>query len=159
MQAELSQTTQQKTPLVQKIMVAVAMMSVMIGSITAIMTYVNVGFGESFLVTWLSSFILAALVMAPCGMLFMTLISKLVAKVFGHLSKLQQNFVVGMLMAVVMESIMAFSTAINTTEFSNTGLFFEAWLAGFLTALPVGLVIAITMSLTVKPKLEKFMAS
>ena len=69
-----------KTPLIYKILVMVSIITLIGGTLTGIMTYVNVGVTEHFYADWFTSFISAVLVMAPVGFVMMTLIHTLVAK-------------------------------------------------------------------------------
>ncbi|GAL17143.1 hypothetical protein JCM19235_5692 [Vibrio maritimus] len=159
LESNASLETNKKTPVLLKVLVMVSMMSLVGGSLTAVMTYMNVGFGEAFVHQWLSSFALAALVMMPVGMGVMTLMTKLIGKLMPGKSEHVRNLVVGLIMAVVMESLLAFVTAANTIGFSDASDFTTGWFNGFIAALPVGLTIMIVMSLTIKPKIEKFLKS
>ena len=69
-----------KTPLIYKILVIMSVITLIGGTLTGIMTYVNVGVTEHFYADWFTSFISAVLVMAPIGFVMMTLMHKLVAK-------------------------------------------------------------------------------
>ena len=62
-------------------------------------------------------------------------------------------------MALIMESVMAFVTATNTIGYADMRLFLNGWTEGLLAALPIGLTIMLIMSVTVKPKLERFLKS
>jgi hypothetical protein len=95
----------------------------------------------------------------PIGVVMMTLVTKLVAKVLPNYGEKARNLVVGLIMAFIMESIMAFVTAANNIGFSDTSAFTSGWFNGFIAALPIGLTIMVVMSMTVKPKLERFMKS
>lgn len=152
-------TDSMKKPLYQKILILACLMSFVGGSLTGIMTYMNVGFRESFFIDWLSSFAIAVLVMAPAGLLFMTLISKLLQMLFPNARKIFHQIMTGVFMAFVMESILAVSTTANLTGFTNTEAFITAWQQAFIAALPFGLFMGLMMSLVLKSKLEKFMAS
>ncbi|MGJ8646672.1 MAG: DUF2798 domain-containing protein [Marinomonas colpomeniae] len=152
-------TDSMKKPLYQKILILACLMSFVGGTLTGIMTYMNVGFRESFWIDWLSSFAIAVLVMAPAGLLFMTLISKLLQMLFPNARKIFHQIMTGVFMAFVMESILAVSTTANLTGFTNTEVFITAWQQAFIAALPFGLFMGLMMSLVLKSKLEKFMAS
>ncbi|MBU2908028.1 hypothetical protein BCT55_10280 [Vibrio splendidus] len=160
-QATLTPTLpeQKGTPVLYKILVMMSLMLTIGGSLTAVMTYMNVGFGEAFIGNWLSSLALVVVIMMPIGVVMMTLVTKLVAKVLPNNGEKARNLVVGLIMAFIMESIMAFVTAANNIGFSDTSAFTSGWFNGFITALPVGLTIMVVMSMTVKPKLERFMKS
>jgi hypothetical protein len=148
-----------KRPLYQKLMVIITMMLIVGGSLTGIMTFVNVGYSETFLSDWGSSFAIATAVMMPSGFLLMIVMNKSVDFLFPNLGKHTRNMTVGVFMAFFMESIMAASTTANTIGFADIHVYASAWSQAFLTALPIGLFMAVAMSIFIKPKLEKFMAS
>ncbi|MFA0324301.1 DUF2798 domain-containing protein [Vibrio splendidus] len=160
-QATLTPTLpdQKGTPVLYKILVMMSLMLTIGGSLTAVMTYMNVGFGEAFIGNWFSSLALAVVIMMPIGMVMMTLVTKLVDKVLPNYGEKARNLIVGLIMAFIMESIMAFVTAVNNIGFSDTSAFTSGWFNGFIAALPIGLTIMVVMSMTVKPKLERFMKS
>ncbi|PMG15114.1 hypothetical protein BCU98_18810 [Vibrio splendidus] len=160
-QAALTPTLpeQKGTPVLYKILVMMSLMLTIGGSLTAVMTYMNVGLGEAFIGNWLSSLALVVVIMMPMGAVMMALITKAVARVFTTYGEKVRNLIVGLSMAFIMESIMAFVTAANNIGFSDTAAFTSGWFNGFITALPVGLTIMVVMSMTVKPKLERFMKS
>ncbi|MDO6561797.1 DUF2798 domain-containing protein [Amphritea sp. 1_MG-2023] len=147
-----------KTPLIYKALVVVSIMSVMGGSLTGVMTYMNVGYANTFYSDWLSSF-LAALILMPVGFLLMGLITKLVALWLPNANAHARNLVTGGMMACIMESMMAFSTTANTLGFSNFADFLTGWSFSFLAALPLGLTLMMVISLTVKPKIELYLKS
>lgn len=150
---------QKTTPVLLKILVMASLMTFIGGTLTGVMTYMNVGFGDSFVRSWVSSFTLVALVMMPIGFGMMTLMTKLIGALLPNQSETARNLLVGLVMAVIMESLMAFITAANNIGFSDTSAFTTGWFNGFLAALPIGLTIMIVMSLTIKPKIEKFLKS
>ncbi|WP_262501097.1 DUF2798 domain-containing protein [Pseudoalteromonas fuliginea] len=62
-------------------------------------------------------------------------------------------------MALIMESVMAFVTATNDIGYADMRAFVTGWAEGLLAALPIGLTIMLIMSVTVKPKIERFLKS
>ncbi|OBT30472.1 DUF2798 domain-containing protein [Vibrio splendidus] len=160
-QATLTPTLpeQKATPVLHKALVMMSLMLTIGGSLTAVMTYMNVGFGEAFISNWLSSLALVVVIMIPIGMVMMTLVTKVTAKALPNYGEKPRNLIVGLIMAFIMESIMAFVTAANNIGFSDTSAFTSGWFNGFIAALPIGLTIMVVMSMTVKPKLERFMKS
>lgn len=153
------QQTQKIKPskLLSKIGVVASIMIVVMGSLTAVMTYMNVGFSETFLTDWLSTFALAALVMAPLGFSMMWLLNKLVDTFLSQYSNTVKNIFIGVLMAVIMEGTMSAVSVGNNLGFVSLSSFSTAWMRAFSAALPVGLVITVIMTMTVKPRLTKFM--
>ncbi|WP_411990789.1 DUF2798 domain-containing protein [Agarivorans sp. DSG3-1] len=146
-------------PLFYKILVVLAMMSVIAGTLTGVMTYIQVGYSDSFVVIWLEAFLTTAVILMPVGLVMMSLVSKLIAKLLPHIAESARNPIVGVIMAVIMESIMAFTTTAKNIGFANRSEFASAWLEVFLVALPVGLSLMLIISMTVKPKIEKFLKS
>ena len=154
----LLNTNGKKTPLLHKVLVVLAIMTVMGGLLTGIMTYMNVGYTSSFFVDW-SKALLSAFAVMPIGILLIGLITKGVNRLLPDMKAHKRNLIVGVLMACAMESMLAFSTATNTIGFSDTAAFLHGWLVGFLAALPVGVTLMIIISLTIKPKIETFLKS
>jgi hypothetical protein len=148
-----------KTPIIYKIMVMVSIIVFVDGSLTGIMTYTNVGITEHFYMDSFTSFLSAVLVMAPVGLAMTALMNTLVAKLLPKASELKRNLVISVFMALTMESLMAFVTASNNIGFANMRLFYTAWVEGLLAVLPIGLTLMLVMSVTVKPKLERFLKS
>lgn len=152
-------TDSPKRPLYQKILVIAGLTSLVGGTLTGIMTYMNVGLRESFWSDWLSSFAIAVLVMAPTGLLFMTLTSRFLRRAIPNSNKTLHQLITGFFMAFFMESILAASTTANLLGFTDIAAFVAAWQQAFITALPFGLFMALMMSLVLKPKLDRFMTS
>lgn len=146
-------TDSPKRPLYQKILVITALMSLIGGTLTGIMTYTNVGIRESLWSDWLSSFGVAVLVM-PTGLLFMTLVTTFLQRIMPNASKALHQLITGLAIALLMESILAASTTANLLGFGNMAAFVGAWQHAFIAALPFGLFIALMMSFILKPKLE-----
>ncbi len=148
-----------KTPIIYKVLVVLAMMTVMGGSLIGLMTYVNIGYSDTFFNDWLMSFLLAAVTVMPAGFIFMALFTYVVQRCLPNTSEKMRNIIVGVLMAITMESAMALSTAINNIGFSSNAALFNHWLDALLAALPLGLTLMIITSLTIKPKIEHFLKS
>ncbi|MDN2662537.1 DUF2798 domain-containing protein [Psychromonas sp. 14N.309.X.WAT.B.A12] len=157
-QNEQTGLTATKTPLSHKVFVILCLLGFFTGTLTAIMTYMNLGYTEHFLMDWFSSF-LSSLLVIPIGFLVMAVITKLINQKYPLLSELQRNLITGTIMAVIMEAVMSCSTAINNIGLADLGNFYQGWLAGYLGSLPVGLAIMVIMSLTIKPKIEAFIRS
>ncbi|EGL54217.1 hypothetical protein MAMP_00606 [Methylophaga aminisulfidivorans MP] len=155
----IKNTEATKRPSYIKILVIASIMMTVGGTLTAIMTYKNVGLTENFMTQWLSSFVIATVIMMPIGWLFMSLIGKVVQFFMSNSKTTHQQLVTGLSMALIMETVMAISTTANTLGFSNTTTFISAWAQAFITALPFGLFMSVMMSLFFKPRLAKFLAS
>lgn len=142
----------------QKIGVIAGLVIIIGGFLTLLMTWKNLGFSDGFMGAWLSSFALCVLCIAPIGGVIALIINHLVNLLFSRLSPVKRNIVFGLLMAVLMESIMAVVTTVNLHGFMMLKEFVDFWLATFVSALPAGLVISVLMSLVIKPKLAAFWA-
>ncbi|WP_394213313.1 DUF2798 domain-containing protein [Psychrobacter piscatorii] len=142
----------------KKILVIFSIVAVIGGTLTFVMTWNNLGFGDGFLRAWLSSFALCVICIAPIGGVIALLINKILRAVLPDISTVQMNVIFGLCMAVIMESIMAVVTTINLNDFSDWHHFLSMWIASLLTALPIGIFFSIILSLIIKPKLELFWA-
>ncbi|XPF93228.1 DUF2798 domain-containing protein [Colwellia sp. RE-S-Sl-9] len=135
--------------------IMLSFMLLMVGTITAIMTLINLQPSQSFLNTWVDTFTFAFLVMLPVGGAIFITISKCINQFFSTWSSLQKNLLQGILMAVIMESLMAVVSILNSHSYESITEFSGYFLNTLLYALPVGLALSCFMSLVVKPKLEK----
>ena len=147
-----------KTPLLYKILLILAMMTVIGGLLIGVMTYMNVGYSNTFFHDW-SRALLAAFAIMPIGILLMGLLTKTINQMLPNTQAYKRNLITGVLMACIMESMLAFSTAAKTIGFADQATFLNGWLQGFLVALPVGLTLMIIISMTIKPKIEAFLKS
>ena len=82
-------TSANKTPIWKKVAIIATMMAFIGGPLTGVMTYMNIGLIDGFALAWLKSFALSMLVMAPVGIIMMTLFEKLVTSLWPNLSKLK----------------------------------------------------------------------
>lgn len=142
----------------KKIFIIFSIVAVIGGTLTFVMTWNNLGFGDGFLRAWLSSFALCVICIAPIGGVIALLINKILRALLPDISTVQMNVIFGLCMAVIMESIMAVVTTINLNDFSDWHHFLSMWIASLLTALPIGIFFSIILSLVIKPKLELFWA-
>ena len=144
--------------LLKKIFVMMGMMTLMGAVFTAIMTYVNIGFTDEFFQMWSKSLFFAVIFMMPLGGIIMFLSNKFIKSIFPNLRYILQNILVGICMALSMESIMAISTTINIIGYPNFDIFSSFWLKSYLAALPFALVFSPIMTILIKPKLEAYLA-
>ncbi|WP_239502535.1 DUF2798 domain-containing protein [Vibrio astriarenae] len=147
------------TPLYKKVLVVAGMMTLMGGTLTGVMTYMNLGYSDSFFNSWMSAFVTTALVMMPIGVTLMTLITKLLGTLLPNIKESHRNIIVGLIMAVTMESIMAFTTTAKNLGFVDNPDFGNQWATSFFAALPVALTLMVTISMTIKPKIERYLRS
>ncbi len=144
--------------MLQKIAIIACLVMVMGGTLTFVMTWRNLGFGEGFMMAWLSSFALCVLCIAPIGGVISYLVHHLVDGALPNISKLKQDLVFGLIMALIMESIMAIVTTLNVHGLLALEAFIKQWSTTLLTALPMGIVFSIVMSLVIKRRLAAFWA-
>lgn len=123
----------------------------------SIMTYVNIGFSEEFFERVVKSLLLATLVMIPLGWSVMYVCNKIVTSLFPNLGDIIQNIMIGILIAIVMEAIMAISTTLNIDGYHGLTQFFNFWFKTYLAALPFALIFSPIMTIFIKPKLEAYL--
>ena len=155
----MQSTEQKKTPLLVKLLAVASMMTMMGGTLTGVMTYMNLGFTDSFFTDWLSSFLLAAVTVMPLGFTLMALLTKLAETLLPNTGEKIRNVLIGLTMACIMESGIALSTAINNIGINDLSALYSAWLQAVLGALPVALTLMVIVSLTIKPKIEALLKS
>jgi uncharacterized membrane protein YkgB len=79
-----------KTPVIYKVLLVLGMMSVIGGTLTGVMTYMNVGYTDTFFTDWRNAF-LSALVVMPVGFIMMALLTKLFEKLFPDIHHHKRN--------------------------------------------------------------------
>lgn len=142
----------------QKIAIIASLVIVMGGSLTFLMTWRNLGFSDGFIGAWLSSFALCIVCIAPIGGIISFLVHRLVNAMWPNLSKLANSVVFGLIMATIMECIMAVVTTINLHGLLGLRELAQFWAATFAAALPAGIVFSVIISVIVKPRLMAFWA-
>ena len=142
----------------EKILIIACLVMMIGGTLTFVMTWRNVGFGEAFLFAWLSSFALCVLCIAPIGGVISYLVHKLINALVPRLHKIQQDIIFGLIMALIMESIMAIVTTLNLHGWMAVESFIDKWSATFVAALPMGIFFSILMSLVIKRRLAAYWA-
>ncbi|GEA50006.1 hypothetical protein VIN01S_08100 [Vibrio inusitatus NBRC 102082] len=151
-------TSEEKsTPLFLKVLAVIGIMILMGGSITGLMTYLNQGYSELFFAQWIRAFLTAAVTVMPLGFALMALLTKLAERYLPNSSEKVRNVLIGVIMAMVMESGMAFSTAINSVGVIDTSRLVNIWLETLISALPLALLLMAVVSITLKPKVERFL--
>lgn len=143
----------------KKILLVAAMVTLVGGTFTGIMTYSNIGFSDAFASQWAFSFIQAVCVIFPMGVAVMWVMHQVIEGLFDGLSSLYKNLIFGFGMALSMEAIMALSTTYRNIGLGDWQKFSQAFLASYLMVLPVALVLSPIMTLLIKPKMEAFLAS
>lgn len=130
----------------------------MCGIFTAIMTYVNIGFSDLFFIKWYSSLFFSLLIMMPLGGIIMFMANKIIKIYFSSLRVFIQNILIGIVIALFMEAIMAIITTMNILGYPDFNQFSSYWLRSYLLALPFALVISPLMTIFIKPKLDAYLA-
>jgi len=136
-----------------------SIMTVIGGSLTGVMTYFTLGLTDSFMSDWLQAFFTAVCLMIPAGFTFMMFLNFVVGRLLPDMSEIKKNMLIGIIMALFMEAVMAIGSAATNVGFNDITIFADVWLQAYLTALPLGMIIAVVMTLTLKPKIQRFMAS
>lgn len=144
-------------PPFKKIAVMASVGLTMTGVITSVMTWWNLPAGDSFLGAWLKAWLVTFLVMLPMGLILFTAVDRMLKAVFPDIGTLSRGLATGFCMALLMESVMASSVTLRLHGLSAD--FPSIWLSNFLVSLPIGLAMGMAMSLVVKPRLDRYLAS
>ncbi|MEP2983704.1 MAG: DUF2798 domain-containing protein [Sulfitobacter sp.] len=149
--------TSRHPSLISKVGAVLAVMGSVAGLLTAIMTWANVGFDQTFLHDWVLSFAKAFFVLMPIALLLMMFLGKLAERRLPGVSPVRRNIGLGLVMSVIMQSFVAAIAAGTAVGFSEGMVFRQAWTAAFVTAFPVGLAVALLLTLVIKPRLESYL--
>ena len=144
--------------LAKKILTIAPIVIALGGTLTFIMTWRSIGFTDTFISSWASSFALCVLCVAPLGGFISYLIHRAINNIAPRLSTIQKNVAFGVCMAFIMELIMGAVTTWNLHGFTAS-VFANQWFSAFLAALPIGILFSVAMALVIKPRLEAFLAS
>lgn len=147
-----------RVPAIKKLAIVLSVMATIAGTLTGIMSWANVGLTDALAPTWLRSFVTAMVVMVPLAGLLMVALGGLVQRVLPTWSALHKNLLIGLTMSVVMQSIMAAITGFNAVGLGDMTQLKAAWTHAFTTAFPVGLMLALTLTTVVKPRLERLLS-
>lgn len=134
-------------------------MASLIGTLTAIMSYVNLLPSQDFLTTWLTAFSFAFIIILPLGIVMFFSINKLIGRLFPSLSSIQKKIFQGFLMAVIMELILAVVTTFINHGYQHASHFLDIVFNSFIYAIPVGVTFSLLMTLVLQPKLARFLVT
>ncbi|WP_440874191.1 hypothetical protein [Thalassotalea sp. PLHSN55] len=134
--------------------IILVIMLALIGTLTAIMTWVNLLPTQNFIEAWTNALTFAFLVMLPFGAVSFYTINKLIKRFFLSWSTTQKNLLQGVMMAIIIESAMAIVTVVSNFNVELNAHYLQLIFNSLLYALPVGLCFSIVMTLVVKPKVE-----
>lgn len=143
----------------KNLFVMLSVMFVLVGTITAIMTWANLLPSQSFFNTWVSSFLFTFIILLPIGGIIFVTLNKLINLYFSAWADVQKNLLQGVLMAIIMESIMAIILTINNGGYESLTQFSQLFFNSLFYALPVGLTFALTMTLVIKPRIQAYLAN
>lgn len=138
-------------PLVAKLAILLAVMSSVAGILTGLMTWANTGFSDAFLPNWGISFLKALFVLLPFAFLLMGLFDRILMRLLPNQKQMARRIVLGLIMAVIMQSLMAAITAGTESAFGDFAVFKGLWLNAFVTAFPIGLTLALILTTSVRP--------
>jgi len=124
--------------------------------LSGLMTWINVGFGPGFGWMWLKAFAFALPVL-PIGLLVMTLMQRLAAPLTGPKPGWAFKCVLALGTAIVMETLVS-SAVTYSTHGLGAGFGYQ-WAEAFVRSLPVGVLIGLTMSFVIRPRLARWMAA
>ncbi|VCU71604.1 hypothetical protein PIGHUM_03690 [Pigmentiphaga humi] len=120
--------------------------------LSLVMTAINYGFKESFAHNWLKGFIVAFIII-PLALRLIPFIAKCVRAAIGDCSPLLLRSVVAVCVAAMMEGVIAF--AVTLAQHGVESGWTVLWATTFVKALPLGLLIGITMTFFVQPRMQR----
>lgn len=119
-------------------------------------TALNYGFGAAFIQNWAKGF-LVAFIIIPLALRLIPTVASSVRAVAGNRSIFAIRCMVAVCVAALMEGLIAF--AVTLAQYGLASGWLMVWAATFVKALPLGLVIGVTMTFFVQPRMQKLAAS
>ncbi|MGH1465347.1 MAG: hypothetical protein ACRBBQ_08280 [Cognatishimia sp.] len=135
----------------------VSLVLVITAILTSVMTYNKLPVGESFLQTWLPTWLFTAVIMAPFGVGMFMASGWVFDRLFSGLPYIMRAILQGLTIAAFMESIMAATTAYRLHGF--VAGYGDVWVSNLLISLPFALAISAVMNIFIKGKLDAYLAS
>lgn len=124
--------------------------------LSLVMTLINYGIQGEFLQHWAKAFVVAFVVI-PVALRLIPIVAKNVGRLLGYGNPLLLRSVVAVCVAVTMEATISFAVTLAQHGFSAGWSLL--WANTFLKALPVGLMIGVTMTFFVQPRMQKLAAA
>ena len=124
--------------------------------LSGLITWLNIGWADDFVARWMRAFFTALPVM-PVGLIIMSGLDRVLSPRLAAWPRVAAKVALALCTGLVMEFMMA--TAVT---YSNNGLgagFIAQWAMAFVKSLPVGVLIGLTMSFLIKPRLDRWMAA
>ncbi|WP_448554828.1 hypothetical protein [Thalassotalea montiporae] len=128
---------------------------VLIAIIITIMTWVNLSTLRGFFEAWSRAFFFATVTVLPIGGLMFLALYQFIGRVFGKWPAMLRNLLIGIVMTLILESIMALTTTASIQNFQSINEFFDLYMMSFLYALPVGLLYASLTAVMVNFEVEQ----
>lgn len=120
--------------------------------LSGVITWINLGWVDGFVVRWLQAFV-TALPVLPFGFVTLMTLEQLLRPCLRVLPNVMAGVLLALCSAVVMETLMACAVTL-----SNHGLgqdFTTQWAAAFWRSLPVGVLIGLLMTFVIKPRMAR----
>lgn len=143
--------------ILKKIGVMVAFILVMTGLITSVMSYFARNESQGFFEVWLPTWAMVGLLIAPIGFTLFWASGRLIDRVLPNASYAVRTVLQGVIMALIMESLMAGVTTYQVQGFDAE--FAAVWLRALLAGLPVAAVMSVLGTLVIKPRMEALMTA
>jgi Protein of unknown function (DUF2798) len=123
--------------------------------ISAVVTWVQLGFAPDFFDRWWRAAALSIAVMLPSGALVMAGVSVLVRRVLAGRSVWAQRSAMALGMGLAMEAV---ASALSTITNLGSANFMAHWAHAYLRAAPLALVIGPVMAFVIRPWIERRLA-
>lgn len=121
-----------------------------------VMTAINYGLKGAFFQNWAKGFIVAFIII-PLALRLIPIIARGVRVVVGHTTPFVLRSVVAVCVAVMMEGLIAL--AVTLAQHGFTSGWPVVWVTTFVKALPLGLLVGVTMTFIVQPRMQRLAAS
>lgn len=120
------------------------------------MTAINYGFHEAFFHNWAKGFVVAFIII-PFALRLIPVVAKGIRAIVGNRTPFVLRSMVAVCVAVMMEGFIAF--AVTLAQHGLASDWPVLWANTFVQALPLGLLIGVTMTFFVQPHMQRLAAA
>lgn len=130
------------------IMIGVAM------ALTAVMTWVTIGFSETFLVAWMTSLAKVVIMLLPFSLLLTRTLGRTLVLLLPNMAPVPRSILLGLMMAIVVHALMALITTATITGFHDMELLHGLWANAAVMTFPICLMLVLLMLVFLRPRME-----
>ncbi len=117
-----------------------------------VMTLINFGFSGNFIHNWIKGFVVAFFII-PLALSLIPIVANAIRLMARNCPTLALRSLTAVCVAALMEGMIAL--AVTVVQLGASPGWMNVWFTTFVKALPLGLIIGVTMTFIVQPRMQK----